>query len=126
MIGVGHGIGHLEFTFPDPGKTAVAGEGVEPEVDRAVGRAIGVALLHQHLDHVDLLTDETRGGRLSVRFEEAQGGAVLVEDRGPVTRDVGERTSFLPALADRAVVDVGEVANVAHFAGAEFQFKQPA
>ncbi|TAG33214.1 MAG: hypothetical protein EAZ36_01055, partial [Verrucomicrobia bacterium] len=54
VVGVGDEVGDFEFAFADARETAVAGEGFDFKIDRAIGSAVGVPLLHQDLDHVDL------------------------------------------------------------------------
>jgi hypothetical protein len=45
---------------------------------------------------------------------------------GPLLGDFGERAFFLLGLADGAVVDVGEVADVFHLVLAELEFEEAA
>jgi hypothetical protein len=104
----------------------VPGEGLDLEIHGAVGGAVGVTLLHQHLDHVDLLFDVAGGGGLGVGAQAIEGVAIGVEFVGPLLGDFGERALFLLGLTDGAVVDVGEVADVFHLVLAELEFEEAA
>ncbi len=122
VVCVEDAVGDLELPLPDAREGAVRREGSDLEIDRPVRGAVGVSLPHQHLDHVDLLPDVARGRRLDVRWQAVQGGAVRVECLRPFPRDLGQGPALRPGLPDRAVVDVGQVADVlAPFRGTRAQ-----
>jgi hypothetical protein len=126
VIGVGNGVGDLELALLDAREAAVAGEGVDLEIHGAVGGAIGITFLHQALDHAHLLGNVARGGGLDVGTQAVQRVAVGVELVGPLFCDLGERAFLLLGLADGAVVDVGEVADVLHLVLAELELEEAA
>ncbi len=99
---------------------AVVGVRAHVEVDRAVD-LVGVFLLEQHLDHLDLLGHVRRGARRDIRGQHAQRGHVF-KVAARVALDHFHR---FDALARRALEDavfavvqdvahVGDVLDVAH------------
>jgi len=96
-----------------PGKATVGGKGTHVVVDRSVGRAVGVAFLQEPCDQLDLLGDVGYGRGLDVRRQDGEGGAVLEKARRPCGGELGETAPLLPRSADRRVIDVSEVADMA-------------
>ena len=126
VVGVGDGVGDLEFAFLDAREATVAGEGGDLEIHRAISGAVGVSFFHQALDHRDLLGDVAGGSGLDVRAQAVERVAIGVELVGPLLGDLGERAFLLLRLADGAIVDVGEIADVLHLVRAELQLEQAA
>jgi len=122
----GEGGAELEFAFLDAREAAVSGKRRHLEIDGAIGGAVGVAVAHEAVDHVDLLADVAGGGGFDVGREAVQRGAVGVEFVGPLPGDLGERAVFVAGALDGFVVDVGEIANVFHLVGAELEFEEAA
>jgi hypothetical protein len=75
---------------------------------------VGVAGGDQALDHVDDLGDMPGHARLEVRRRHAQRGKVFVVGGGVARGDHADRHAFLLCGGVDLVVDVGDVARVAH------------
>ena len=93
---------------------SVVGIGGNFEVDRAVRRDVGVPARDELFDHRDLQRDVRDGGGFGVRREHVQRGAVVVEFFRPDGGEFRKRFSLFLRAADRFVVHVGDVADVAH------------
>ena len=59
-------------------------------------------------------------------WQAVEGGAVGVKNIRPLLGDLGERAFFLLGLANGAVVDVRQVADVPHLVRAELELEQAA
>ena len=115
FVGIGPGVlslPEIELALVEMGKLPVAGERRDLEVDRAVVRRVGVAFPDQGLDHRDLLRDVLDRARLDVRRQQPERIAVGVELLRPEGREILQRLPRRLRVADRLVVDVGDVADM--------------
>ena len=122
----GEGGADLELAFFNAGEPTVVFEGGDFEIHRAVGCAVSVTFAHEHVDHVDLLADVAGGGGFDVGWEAVQRGTIRVKFVGPLLGDVGQGATFFAGTADGFVVNVGEVADVFYFIGAELELEEAA
>ena len=74
-------------------ESAVAWEGCDVEIDRAIIGEVGVTFFHQLIDHRDLLWDVIDGARLDMWWEESELFAIGVKFFRPSAGEVGERLS---------------------------------
>lgn len=96
----GEGGAELEFAFFDAGERAVTVERGHLEIHGAVGSAVGVSFVHEHVDHIYLLFDVRGGGGFDVGAKAVEGVAIGVEFIGPLFGDFGERAVFFAGAAD--------------------------
>ena len=95
-----------------PRQLAVAGEAIDPVVDVAIARGIGVALVDQGLDHGVHAVDMIGGARLLVGLANVQPRLVLVHRLDHPRHQVGEGLAVGVGAVDDLVVDVRDVAHV--------------
>ena len=99
----------------DVGELAVAWQCRDAEVDRPVGR-VGVSALVERLDHLDHRAEIRLVGRARVLLDrfEAERRRILAKRGDVAVRVLAQRDAGLTRRADRLVVHVGEVHDVAH------------
>ena len=92
----------------DSGQAAIAGERGDPIVDRAL-TLVGVTLVAQPFDHADHLGDVIGGPRIELNSLDPKKIEALEERALVPLRVLLEAHPLRQALADRLVVDVGDV-----------------
>lgn len=71
-----------------------------------------MAALDQGGDHADLMRDVLNGGRLDVRWEKVQRGAIGMELAGPKLGELNQCLSSLLRVTNGFIIDIGDVPNV--------------
>ena len=111
----------LEVVEVQMAQLAVAGVGLDAEVDIPVAGHIGVAGVHEVLDDVDDLADMLGSAG-------AHGGGLDVQTVGipdvlglKLAGDLLHRGAFLLALFDELVINIGDVGDIVDLVAAVFQ-----
>jgi len=72
-------------------------------------------------NHRDLKRDVLDGGRLDMRRQKIEGGAVLAKLFRPLAGEVAQRDALFLGTADGLVVNIGDIANMAHLHAVELE-----
>lgn len=91
------------------------------EIDAPVGRDVGVPAGDEFFDHRNLERNVSNGTRLDLRREHVERGAVVVKLFCPRGGEFGERLAFLLRAANRLVVHISDVADVADAESVRFE-----
>ena len=79
-----------------------------------------MALLDESGDHLDLLGNVLHRARFDVRFEQVQFCRVGMKFCGPAGGELGKRLALFLGLADRLVIYVRDIADVANLETGRF------
>ena len=101
----------LEFIQHDVGELAVGRKRPDPEIDRAIVRAVGVASLHESRYHRNHPGDVVGGGGLRKMIGPLDAQGIEIFEEGLFERfgELRQRHPGCPAPSDRFVIDIGEV-----------------
>ncbi|MEN9991094.1 MAG: hypothetical protein RLZZ224_796 [Verrucomicrobiota bacterium] len=111
----------FQFAFIEVRELAVFGKRADLEIDRAILRAVGVALFHEVGNHGDLLRDVIDSARFNVRREALELIAIVVKLLRPAGGEIAQRLAAALRFADRFVIDIRQIADVERAESAGFE-----
>ncbi len=105
---------HLQLLEVALAQPAIIGKAAHPIVDIAVAGQIAIAPLDQPVDQRDDLIDVVGGARLAVDRQDAERGLVFMHRGDEAVGQRREGFTIFGGTGEDLVIQIGDVANVAH------------